>query len=602
MSARIALVAALVLAPAFTGAQAQLVTRPIIFVVPYSPGGNVDVSARILQAGIGDALGQPIIVENKPGAGGMLAGDYVARAEPDGQTLFVGSNGPLVLGPMAMPNAPYQWDKVFAPVSSLAVATNVLLVNPQLPIHSVAELVAYAKANPGKLTLETDTPVSINHFMAELFRLKTSIDWVEVNYHGNAPALADLIAGHVDIGFQQLVDAVQLIKDGKLRALAVLGTKRAVALPDVPTIAEAGAESNPAPDRGQAQRHDPRGAAKADGDRSTRRAWLRGRRQHTGSIYRFSYARYPQVERRHETSQHKGVGVNAVTRPFSPKIDRNYAKPKLKLPPGACDTHFHFIGPQKLFPLKPNHVFGHLEFEDTPIEDWLKMQDALGLSRGLHVQSMMYENNYEIVLHGQCRFPDRLRAVVVPWPGITDRELEILTVAGVVGYRITHRLGKSIDQKLVARTHEHGWSMHYLVKAEEQQDWKKPILNSPGRFVLEHMGGIDPAKGIDGEGFKFVLQCLDTGRCWVKLSPRISKEDNFPFSDTDPLVKKLVEHAPTRLLWGSDWPHPQYFKPMPNDVALLDMMLDWVPDEATRKLIFVDNPADIFGFPPVAST
>jgi tripartite-type tricarboxylate transporter receptor subunit TctC len=240
MNARIALLAALVLAPAVTATQAQLVTRPIMFVVPYSPGGNVDVSARILQAGIGDALGQPIIVENKPGAGGMLAGDYVARAEPDGQTLFVGSNGPLVLGPMAMPNAPYQWDKVFAPVSTLAVATNVLLVNPQLPIHSVVELVAYAKANPGKLTLETDTPVSINHFMAELFRLKTSIDWVEVNYHGNAPALADLIAGHVDIGFQQLVDAVQLIRDGKLRALAVLGAKRAAALPDVPTIAEAG--------------------------------------------------------------------------------------------------------------------------------------------------------------------------------------------------------------------------------------------------------------------------------------------------------------------------------------------------------------------------
>ncbi len=80
------------------------------------------------------------------------------------------------------------------------------------------------------------------------------------------------------------------------------------------------------------------------------------------------------------------------------------------------------------------------------------------------------------------------------------------------------------------------------------------------------MGGVDPTKGIDGDGFKFVLQCLDTGRCWVKLSPRISKQDNFPFSDTDPLVKKLVQHAPNRLLWGSDWPHPQYFKPMPNDV------------------------------------
>jgi predicted TIM-barrel fold metal-dependent hydrolase len=242
-----------------------------------------------------------------------------------------------------------------------------------------------------------------------------------------------------------------------------------------------------------------------------------------------------------------------------------------------------------------------LQFEDTPIEDWLKLQDALGLSRGLHVQSMMYENNYEIALHGQCRFPERLRAVVVPWAGITDGELDILTKAGVVGYRIAHRLTKTIDSRLVARTHEHGWSMHYLVKAEEQDDWKPQILKSPGKFVLEHMGGVDPAKGVDGAGFKFVLECLDTGRCWVKLSPRISHQQTFPFSDTDPLVHKLIAHAPTRLLWGSDWPHPQYFKPMPNDVALLDMMLDWVPDETTRNRIFVDNPAEIFGFPPVVS-
>jgi predicted TIM-barrel fold metal-dependent hydrolase len=152
---------------------------------------------------------------------------------------------------------------------------------------------------------------------------------------------------------------------------------------------------------------------------------------------------------------------------------------------------------------------------------------------------------------------------------------------------------------MVARTHEHGWSMHYLVKAEEQEDWKSAILQSPGRFVLELMGGVDPAKGINGEGFKFVLRCLDTGNCWVKLSPRISHQETFPFSDTVPLVRKLVEHAPTRLLWGSDWPHPQYFKPMPNDVALLDMMLDWVPEERTRNRIFVDNPAELFGFPQI---
>ena len=305
----------------------------------------------------------------------------------------------------------------------------------------------------------------------------------------------------------------------------------------------------------------------------------------------------------HEASQHQGDSVNSSIdpRPVSPKIDRNYPKPKLVLPPGACDTHFHFIGPQKVFPTKPDNVFKHLQFEDTPIEDWLKLQEALGLSRGLHVLSMMYENNYEIALHAQCRLPDRLRAVVAPWPQITDGELDILTKVGVVGNRITWRLDKNINQHMVGRTSERGWSMHYLHKADKsaQDHWKPLILQTPGRFVLEHMGGVDPDKGINGEGFKFVLKCLDTGRCWVKLSPRISKQDNFPFSDTDPLVKKLVEHAPNRLLWGSDWPHPQYFKPMPNDAALLDMMLDWVPDEAKRKLIFVDNPAELLGFPPI---
>ena len=218
----------------------QFPSKPIVLVVPYAAGGNVDVSARILQAGIGDALGQPIIIENRPGAGGTIAGDYVARAAPDGHTLFVGSNGPILLGPMTMPRPPYQWDKAFAPVSSLAFATNMLLVRPTLPVKSVAELVAYARANPGKLTLATSSGASINHFMAELLKLKAGITWTEVHYRGNAPAINDLVAGHVDLGLQQLVDALQHIQAGKLRALAVLGPKRVAAIPDVPTIEEAG--------------------------------------------------------------------------------------------------------------------------------------------------------------------------------------------------------------------------------------------------------------------------------------------------------------------------------------------------------------------------
>jgi tripartite-type tricarboxylate transporter receptor subunit TctC len=230
----------LVAALTTSSAAQQFPSKPITLIVPYAPGGNVDISTRILQAGIGDSLGQPIIIENRPGAGGLIAGDYVARSAPDGHTLFVGSNASILLGPMTMPKPPYQWDKVFAPVSSLAVATNMLLVTPKLPAKTVAELIDYAKKNPGKLTLATSSGASINHFLAELLKLKTGITWTEVHYRGNAPAINDLMAGHVDVGLMQLTDSRQHLEAGTLRALAVLGPKRAPAVPDVPTIVESG--------------------------------------------------------------------------------------------------------------------------------------------------------------------------------------------------------------------------------------------------------------------------------------------------------------------------------------------------------------------------
>jgi len=215
-------------------------SKPVTMVVPYAPGGNVDVTARVLQAAIGDALGQPVVIENRPGGAGLIAGDYVARADPDGHTLFVGSNGPIILGPLTMAKPAYQWEQAFAPVSSLAIATNMLLVRPSLPVKSVKELVDYAKQNPNKLTLATSSIASINHFLGELFKLKAGITWTEVHYRGNALAINDLIAGHVDVGFQQLVDAAQHLRSGKLRALAMPGKLRAAGVPDVPTMADAG--------------------------------------------------------------------------------------------------------------------------------------------------------------------------------------------------------------------------------------------------------------------------------------------------------------------------------------------------------------------------
>lgn len=286
--------------------------------------------------------------------------------------------------------------------------------------------------------------------------------------------------------------------------------------------------------------------------------------------------------------------------PKSPPWDRDLRAPKLQLPPGACDCHFHFIGPQTTWPLKPGHIFSHLEFEDDTIDDWLRLQATLGLSRGLHVLSMMYRNNYEIMLHSLSRFPDRLRGVIEPFEYYTDREMEILTKAGVVGGRFCYRLIKGKpDQRLLSRIHEHGWGAHYLFGPDQLADWGPIVLGSPGRFVIEHTMQLPNKHRVDGPEFEFLLRCIDTGRCWVKLSPRPSAQETFPFDDCLPFVRKLVDYAPSRLLWGLDWPHPQYFRRMPNDADLVDQMAEWVPDEATRNRIFVDNPAEAFGFPPI---
>jgi predicted TIM-barrel fold metal-dependent hydrolase len=284
----------------------------------------------------------------------------------------------------------------------------------------------------------------------------------------------------------------------------------------------------------------------------------------------------------------------------SPPWDRNLRRPTMQLPPGATDCHFHFIGPQALYPLRPHHVFAHLDFEDDTIEDWLGLQQMLGLSRGVHVLSMMYKHGYELMLHSLYRFPERLRGVVCPHPSITDGELAALTRAGVRGARFARRMGPAIDESVLHRAHEQGWSAHYLLRGmEEITGWRKTILGSPGRFCLEHMGLPPTEKGIDGPEFRFVRECMDTGRCWLKLSPRISSQDNFPFSDATPFVRFVVERYPTRLLWGTDWPHPQYFKPMPNDADLVDQLADWLPSEELRVQVLVTNPAELFGFPPL---
>ncbi len=214
--------------------------RNVRLVVPYPPGGNVDVAARIVAAELQADLGQPVLVENRPGAGGMIAGEAVAKAEPDGHTLFVAANGPLLFAPTIFGKAAYHWQKDFAPISMLSLTPLVLQVNAGVPIRSAADLIGKAKAEPGKLTMASPGAGTTNHLLSEKMQQVTGARWLTVQYKGNAPAITDLVGGQVQFSFDQVSVALPYLKDGRTRALAVVAPERTRWLPDVPTLSEQG--------------------------------------------------------------------------------------------------------------------------------------------------------------------------------------------------------------------------------------------------------------------------------------------------------------------------------------------------------------------------
>ena len=213
--------------------------RPIKFVVPYPPGGGTDVVARIVNEPLATELGQPIIIDNRGGAAGNLGTDIVAKAPADGYTvLFTLSSH--TINPKLYEKLPFDVEHDFVPVSLVALIPQILVVNPSVPITSVKELIAYAKANPGKLNYASVGIGSPGHIAGELFKLKTGIDMVHVPYKGGGPAVVDTIGGQVQLLFVSMPAAWQHVKTGRLRALAVTSAKRSVTAPEVPTIAESG--------------------------------------------------------------------------------------------------------------------------------------------------------------------------------------------------------------------------------------------------------------------------------------------------------------------------------------------------------------------------
>jgi tripartite-type tricarboxylate transporter receptor subunit TctC len=221
-------------------AQATYPSRPVSMVVGFAPGGGTDTVARILAKTVGDALGQQVVVENKAGAGGNIATDYVAHAAPDGHTLLLGNVGSLTVAPHIVANLPYDPLKDFAPITMAVVFANVVVVQASLPAQTLAEFVNLARDKPGTITYGSSGIGGAGHLAGELLKDAAKIDIVHVPYKGGGPAMQGMLGGQIHAYFAAPASVVGHIKSGRARALATTGPKRAQLLPDVPTIAESG--------------------------------------------------------------------------------------------------------------------------------------------------------------------------------------------------------------------------------------------------------------------------------------------------------------------------------------------------------------------------
>ena len=233
-------VVALAAAFAAPAAAQQWPARNVRLIVPYPAGGNVDTAARIIADKLQERLGQPFVIENKAGAGGLIAGEAFAKSANDGYTLFVGANGPVLFAPEISKRDAYNWKRDFLPITTVSMTSLVLEVHPSVQATTAKEFFDLARREPGKLTMASPGAGTTNHLLSELVQSALGLQWVTSHYRGNAPATNDLIGGQVQFAFDQISVALPYFKSGMLRPLAVTSASRLSSLPDVPTFKELG--------------------------------------------------------------------------------------------------------------------------------------------------------------------------------------------------------------------------------------------------------------------------------------------------------------------------------------------------------------------------
>lgn len=289
--------------------------------------------------------------------------------------------------------------------------------------------------------------------------------------------------------------------------------------------------------------------------------------------------------------------------PFCAAPDHNPRRPDFSIPAGACDTHFH------IFPSGHEHRYVPDRSYTPPplgIEDYNKVASTLGIGRAVVIQPSVYAEDNAATLAVSRAEPDRLRAVVSVTENVTDAELEDFHAAGARGIRVNvvdsgGMTFRSIEDALAftARIADLGWHIEFLAHVETFDDIDAVLAASHVPVVFGHLGYTNAKKGVNNPGFRRFLSAFEGGQAWVKLTGpyRISNLDRYPYSDIVEMAHALVATNPSRLLWGSDWPHVKHVGIMPNDGALIDQLSDWGCNASLRQKILVDNPTHLYGFP-----
>jgi len=278
--------------------------------------------------------------------------------------------------------------------------------------------------------------------------------------------------------------------------------------------------------------------------------------------------------------------------------DPNPKKPRFKAPPGATDSHFHILGPASRYPYVEEREYTP---PDALPSACRRLFDTLGITRAVLIQPSVYgtDNSCMVESAPQLGIPARL-IVVVPFE-TSDKELARLHEAGARGVRfiLAHVGGLPLAdlESFADRIKDMGWHIQFLLRPNHLLELEPRLAKLPVNFTIDHIGFVRPSEGLEQPAFQAMLRLMRTGRCWVKFTAgyRFSAEEP-PYRDIAPFARKLVETRPDRLLWGSDWPHVMFKGKMFNTTELFDLLLDWAPDEKSRKQILVDNPAALFGF------